>query len=184
MSPVPADTPALRLALAFANTHDLLASPPDCLSVAVLQRLAREHGQPDLAHALAGADLDELRALRGRIYPVFAGGTPGERVTALRDLLAAEGALATLVDGGDGRPRLAVAPAGPDPVRRLGALVADALAQAMAAGGPDRFGTCAGDPCRCVYLDRTRAGRQRYCCQLCNDRLAALAYRARRAGGR
>jgi len=59
--------------------------------------------------------------------------------------------------------------------------VADALAQAMAAGGPGRFGTCLADPCRCVYVDRTRSGRQRYCCELCNDRIAAAAYRSRRS---
>ena len=73
----------------------------------------------------------------------------------------------------------AVAPDG-DAVRRLGALCADALARAMAVGGPGRFGTCAGHPCRCGYVDRTRAGRQRFCCQLCNDRTAAAAYRSRR----
>ncbi|MCI4065808.1 CGNR zinc finger domain-containing protein [Micromonospora sp. R77] len=32
---------------------------------------------------------------------------------------------------------------------------------------------------RRLYLDRTRAGRQRYCCELCNNRAAAAAYRGR-----
>jgi predicted RNA-binding Zn ribbon-like protein len=69
-----------------------------------------------------------------------------------------------------------------DPVRSLATLLADALAQAMTAGGPERFGVCAADPCRCAYLDRTRAGRRRFCCQWCTDRVAAAAYRDRRDG--
>jgi len=59
-------------------------------------------------------------------------------------------------------------------------VLADALARALAEGGAERLRTCVGDPCRCVYVDRTRAGRQRYCCELCNDRMASAAYRRRR----
>jgi predicted RNA-binding Zn ribbon-like protein len=85
--------------------------------------------------------------------------------------------------GPDGSLRLTAALAGsdPDPVTELAAVATDGLVQAMAVGGPGRFGTCAGEPCRCAYVDRTRAGRQRFCCQLCNDRVAAAAYRSRRA---
>jgi predicted RNA-binding Zn ribbon-like protein len=83
----------------------------------------------------------------------------------------------------DATVRLAVT--GTDPTADLSAevaaLVLDALTHAMATGGPDRFGTCVGAPCACVYVDRTRAARQRFCCQLCNDRVAAAAYRSRRA---
>jgi predicted RNA-binding Zn ribbon-like protein len=177
MSSVPADKPALRLALAFVNTYDVLSSPQDYLTVAAAGRLAQRHGLDDLAQALAAADLDELRGLRTGLYRVFAGETPGERVAALGALLDAQQTRAALVD--DGGLRLAAVHDGPNPARRLGALLADALAQAMVTGGPDRFGTCVGHPCRCAYVDRTRAGRQRYCCGLCNDRMSAAAYRAR-----
>src|SRR2546421_10907637 len=177
MSSVPADTPALRLALAFVNTCDALSTPPDYLTVPTACRLARRHGLDALADLLAGADLDELRALRTRLYKVFAGPTPDDRVAALSALLHAQQPRAALVD--DGGLRLAAVYNGPNPVRRLGTALADALAQAMVTGGPDRFGTCLGHPCRCAYLDRTRAGRQRYCCGLCNDRVSAAAYRSR-----
>jgi predicted RNA-binding Zn ribbon-like protein len=100
-------------------------------------------------------------------------------VTALDELLVYVDARARMVDA-----RIAAVSPDNDPVRRLGALSADALARAMAVGGPGRFGTCAGHPCRCGYVDRTRAGRQRFCCQLCNDRMAAAAYRERARGGR
>jgi len=76
LSRVPAEAPALRLATAFVNTFDLLETPPDRLSVEVVQRLAGRHGQAGLAADLAGADLDELRALRGRPHHAAACGTP------------------------------------------------------------------------------------------------------------
>jgi len=38
-------------------------------------------------------------------------------------------------------------------------LIADALSNVLASGGGDRLGVCVADPCRCGYVDRTRAGR-------------------------
>jgi predicted RNA-binding Zn ribbon-like protein len=176
MSPVPPEEPALHLAIAFVNTYDLLEDPPDFLSPERAGRIAGRFGQAELAAALPHADLAALRAVRDRLYRVFAAGTDAGKVAALDEVLEYVDARARLRPDGQ---LAAVAPDG-DPVRRLGALCADALARAMAVGGPGRFGTCVGDPCRCGYLDRTRAGRQRYCCDLCNDRAAAAAYRARR----
>jgi len=66
-----------------------------------------------------------------------------------------------------------------DGVARFAIACADALARALAEGGAERLRTCLGDPCRCVYVDRTRANRRRYCCDLCNDRMASAAYRRR-----
>lgn len=178
MSPVPPDSPALRLALDFVNTYDALDTPPDSLTVATAQRLADRYGQAELATDLARAELGGLQRLRTQLYQVFAGPAPADRVAALGALVSADDYRVTLLE--DGGLRLAVVPGRADPVHRLAALLTDALAHAMVAGGPDRFGTCAGHPCRCGYLDRTRAGRQRFCCQLCNDRSASAAYRSRR----
>jgi predicted RNA-binding Zn ribbon-like protein len=175
MSPVPPDYPALHLAVAFVNTYDLLNDPPDHLTPERAGRIADRYGQAALAEALPHASLTRLRALRDRLYRVFAASDDAAKVAALDEVLTHVDARARLLP--DAR-LAAVVPDG-DPVRQLGALCASALAQAMAVGGPGRFGTCAGHPCRCGYVDRTRAGRQRYCCELCNDRAAAAAYRAR-----
>jgi predicted RNA-binding Zn ribbon-like protein len=176
MSPVPPDEPALALAIDFLNTYDALETPPDRLSVDVVQRIAGRHGYPV---TFAAADVEPLRALREQLRPVFAAAGVDAKLAALNGVLA--NATAHVGRVGD-RIRLS-ATGGTDAVSRFGILVADALAQAMAAGGPDRFGTCVADPCRCVYVDRTRSGRQRYCCELCNDRVAAAAYRNRRGDG-
>jgi predicted RNA-binding Zn ribbon-like protein len=177
MSPVPPDEPALQLAVAFVNTYDLLAKPPDFLTPELAGKLADRHGEPELAAELPNADIERLRGLRASLYDVFAGESAAAKVTALNAVLDQLDARARFRPDG----RLAVVAGGDDPVDRLGALCADALAGAMAVGGPGRFGTCAGHPCRCGYVDRTRAGRQRFCCDLCNDRTAAAAYRSRHA---
>jgi predicted RNA-binding Zn ribbon-like protein len=177
MSPVPPDEPGLRLAIAFVNTYDLLADPPDRLTLDVAGKLADRHGRPDLASGLPDSDIGRLRELRALLYAVFAGESDAAKVAALNAVLERVDARARFLAEG----RLAVMARDDDPVDRLGALCADALARAMAIGGPGRLGTCAGHPCRCGYVDRTRAGRQRFCCELCNDRAAAAAYRSRHA---
>lgn len=177
VSRVPRDEPELALAVDFLNTYDALATPPDRLSVAVVQQLAAEHGRP--FDDLRPPDLDRLHELREQLRPVFAAPEPADRIAALDTVLRTEqaGVGLTLAADGDGVTMHAVG--GRDAPGRFAVLLADALARAMAGGGPDRFGTCAGDPCTCVYLDRTKAGRQRFCCQLCNDRVSAASYRRR-----
>jgi predicted RNA-binding Zn ribbon-like protein len=174
MSPVPPDQPALALAIDFLNTFDALETPPDRLSVDLMHRVAGRHGYPV---TFVAGDLEPLRALRERLRPVFAAADVDTKLAALNGVL--ERATAQVGRVGD-RIRLS-ATGGDDAVSRFGILVADALGHAMAAGGPARFGTCLADPCRCVYVDRTRSGRQRYCCELCNDRVAAANYRSRRS---
>ncbi len=190
MSTVPAHDADLKLAIAFVNTYDLLESPPDILTMERVVAIAGAYGRPDLADRLAaipparaGAALDRMRAVRGQLYQVFAAAEADAAVDALNVALDSQPVRPRIAAGPDGSLRLTAALATDDfdPVTELAAVATDAFAQAMAVGGPGRFGTCAGDPCRCVYVDRTRAGRQRFCCQLCNDRMAAAAYRSRRS---
>ena len=64
----------------------------------------------------------------------------------------------------------------------LAARLPAAVAAHLAEHGVGRLGICSSDPCRCAFVDRTRAGTRRYCCTVCNDRYAARAYRRRRRG--
>ncbi|MGE5829327.1 MAG: CGNR zinc finger domain-containing protein [Micromonosporaceae bacterium] len=180
MARVPADEAALRFAVDFCNTHDLLADPADRLTVDRLRSLARQHGFATLASGLRERDLAPLTRVRTGLYTVFAATTPTEKAAAVNALLDREAARARLVADTTGTLRL-IASGGADHVSRLAVTLADALARALVDGGAERLRTCVGDPCRCVYVDRTRAGRQRYCCELCNDRMASAAYRRRRA---
>ncbi|WP_185443652.1 CGNR zinc finger domain-containing protein [Kribbella qitaiheensis] len=181
MSRVPAADSLLAFVLDFCNTYDLLEDPPDRLSIPLVDRVAERHGVPGFG--LRAADLEPVRVVRNELYGVFAAESPAAQVEILNRLLSTYGAVPRLVIGsgaslsGDG-VRVA-ATGGDSPVARLAVAAADALARAVADGSADRLRTCLGDPCRCVYVDRTKANRQRYCCELCNDRMASAAYRRR-----
>ncbi|OKI62456.1 CGNR zinc finger domain-containing protein [Micromonospora sp. CB01531] len=178
MSAVPPLEPALRLAVALLHSYWVLQDPVDQLSVARLRAAGRELGLTELTEPLGDADLPRLRELRTRLYQVFAAPDPAARVATLNEVLTEVSAGTAVEASPDGTLRLTPLPR-PGPIGPFAATVTGALARAATTGGTDRFGVCAADPCRAPYLDRTRAGRQRYCCELCNNRAAAAAYRSR-----
>jgi hypothetical protein len=192
MSKVPAADPVLGFVLDFCNSYDLLEDPPDRLSIPLIGRVAEHHGLPGFG--LAAADLEPVRVVRNQLYGVFAADSAADQVEILNRLFSTHGAVPRLVVGSEasvagssvdgslvgGVDEVRVAATGGvGPVARLAVVAADALARAIADGSADRLRTCVGDPCRCVYVDRTKANRQRYCCELCNDRMASAAYRRR-----
>lgn len=169
-------TPELDAVIGFLNTYDELNVPKDVLtSVDVLRGVLSRHGLERLGSGLSARHLGAVRALREQLREVFLANGDAARVAVLNDLLA--GARPELREDGDGwtwtvsSDRSGVAP--------LAAAFAGALAAVVAGGSGDRLGVCAADPCHCVFADPTRSRRQRYCCDLCNDRMASAAYRRR-----
>jgi predicted RNA-binding Zn ribbon-like protein len=173
---------ALPLVVDLVNTVDRSAGRVDRLDSVqpVVDRL-RLGGWPRLAASLGPDDLPGIVALRERLRSVFRAESAQQAADVLNELLAGAGAVARLVPGGPiGMDLHAVGPAAG--VAGLQALLADALARHVARHGVSRLGVCRGSPCECVFVDRTKAVRQRYCCGLCSDRVAAAAYRRRRSG--
>jgi predicted RNA-binding Zn ribbon-like protein len=171
--------PELEAVLGFLNTYDELEDPKDRLtSVAVLRDVLGRRGLDELATGLTDRHLGALRRLRENLREVFLEPDETAKAEVLNRLLDGAGARARLRRSEDGwawtasSTRTGLAP--------LTAVLAGALADVLAAGASERLGVCAGHPCRCVYVDTTRSKRQRYCCELCNDRMAAAAYRRRR----
>ncbi len=189
MSKVPATDPSLAFVLDLCNTHDLLEDPPDRLTIPLVDRLTTHHGLPPFG--LDPTDLEPVRALRTSLYSVFAADSVAKQTDVLNQLFASYAAVPRLVLGGTSptTPPSFPSPAevgvrfaaigGDGAVGKLAILTADVLARVISEGSADRLRTCVGDPCRCVYVDRTKANRQRYCCELCNDRMASAAYRRR-----
>ncbi len=171
-------SPGLEAVLGFLNTYDELEDPKDRLtSVAVLRDVLERRGLEALASGLTERHLGALRRLREDLRSVFLEPDETARADVLNRLLDGAGAQARIRRSEEGwawtasSTRAGLAP--------LTAVLASALADVLAAGAGDRLGICAGHPCRCVYVDTTRSRRQRYCCELCNDRMAAAAYRRR-----
>src|ERR1700730_5553610 len=152
-------TGELALAIDFVNTYDLLNEPHDILDLDRLRRLADRAGLLDLVVGLRDHDLPALRTVRGLLYEAFARDSLDEKSDALNAVLDHATSRAPVVAG-----RLRPV-AGPGPLDRVATALGGAWAGAIADGDPARLRLCAGDPCRCVYIDRTRANRQRYCCE-------------------
>lgn len=173
----PADD--LDLVVLLINSHDNLVDPPDRLATidwyaAVLTATGHD------AHAadLKVGDAPALRRLRHGLRSAFAAPTAESAAQALNPLLLQAAAVPLLVPLADGGISLAVAP-GRTGLPALAARLPAALAAYIAQHGVERLGLCAARPCACAYIDRSRAGNRRYCCDPCNDRAAAAAYRRR-----
>jgi predicted RNA-binding Zn ribbon-like protein len=171
----------LDLALLLVNSVDLLEEPADRLNdLTWLTAAFLAAGHADLADQLKPADLPELRSLRDALRTVFVVDDPVAVCDALNVLLRSSAPQLVPVPGSDDRVGLEVG-VGLVGYAALQARLPAAIASHLATYGTRRLGTCASDPCRCAFVDRTRAGTRRYCCGYCNDRAAARSYRRRRA---
>ena len=171
----------LELAVLLVNSLDQLSDPADRLTtidwfIAVLAAT----GHAEQSAALRPDDVPALRVLREGLQATFTAGTAEAAAAALNPLLLAAHAIPVLVAGPDDDAALAVAPDAAG-AAALAARLPAAVAGFIAQQGLRRLGSCAARPCACVYVDRSRAANRRYCCDQCNDRAAASAYRKRQS---
>jgi predicted RNA-binding Zn ribbon-like protein len=167
----------LGLAVLLLNSVDLLEEPSDRMAEELgwWRRALTHHGHAELAAAQREEHRASLLDLRGTLRVVFESRDEQSARRILNAALREAGAVVQLGPAG-----LGVTGSGPDGELRSRLLFA--VARHVAEYGVARLGTCASDPCRCAYVDRSRGGTRRYCCTLCNDRAAARAYRRRQSG--
>ena len=179
------DRPAsdLDLAVLLVNSHDLLDDPADRLGdLRWLSTALTQVGHPDLAAALSRSDLPRLRSLRGVLRSAFEAPDLETAASVLNPQLVKARAVFLLDATSRRTAHRFVARPDLTGYAALAARLPAALAAHLAEHGVGRLGICSSDPCRCAFVDRTRAGTRRYCCTVCNDRYAARAYRRRRRG--
>src|SRR5919198_1084158 len=166
----------LDLVVELVNTVWVLTDPPDSLTdTSVYGDILIGAGQTQLADQLATSDLGRLRTLRERLRAVFHADTAQEAAALINTLLRENAVIPQLVAGQDGDLSLAW-DAGRRGYDALAARLPAALATHLATHGLGRLGICRAAPCTCVFVDRTRPGTRKYCCDQCNDRAAAAAY--------
>jgi predicted RNA-binding Zn ribbon-like protein len=178
------DTDAVGLAVGLVNTWDLLANPPDLIrdvpQIARWLRLHEEPGLEEAARRLTRSDLDQLRAVRDRLRQAFEAPSEAAAIAALNGLVLETAAVPQL----SAETRTwAYVPRSKRAADFVAAVATMGLLGAIQADGWERFGVCAGSPCRCVYVDRSRNRSRTYCSQLCADRVNQAAYRRRKAAG-
>jgi predicted RNA-binding Zn ribbon-like protein len=171
----------LDLAVELVNTVYALADPPDRLTtVEHFRAIVRRMGHVQLADELADSGLGRLQRLREQLRPVFGCETDVRAMPLLNDLLSEHAVVPQLSRAADGT--IAMNPAGlSQGYRALAARLVAALSHHVLDHGTARLGVCAAAPCECVFVDRTRPGRRKYCCDTCNDRASAAAHYRRRA---
>jgi predicted RNA-binding Zn ribbon-like protein len=173
------DDDPVALAVELVNTWDQLEDPPELLrDLGALRRFLERRGHG--AQRVTQADLARVRALRSSLRSAFEAVEEEQAVATLNRLLRDSRAKPQL-DRRRGTWELSWT--GP-PVDVLASTAALSLLEAIRDDGRDRFGICAGAPCCCVFVDRSKNRSRRYCSTLCADRVAQAAHRQRRKSSR
>ncbi|GAA8850351.1 CGNR zinc finger domain-containing protein [Helicobacter pylori] len=128
------------------------------------------------------AELEQAQALRPRLRAVWqAADDPVATVALVNDLLRTGDALPQLVDHDDYGWHIHATETDAPFARRMQVEAAMAFVDVVRAGELSRLRVCAADDCDAVVVDLSRNRSKRYCDGGCGNRLAAAAYRSRRA---
>ena len=106
---------------------------------------------------------------------------PVATVALVNDLLRTGDALPQLVDHDDYGWHIHATETDAPFARRMQVEAAMAFVDVVRAGELSRLRVCAADDCDAVLVDLSRNRSRRYCDGGCGNRLAAAAYRSRRA---
>lgn len=126
------------------------------------------------------AELDSVRALRPRLRRLWEGDEQ-DVVEEVNRMLHDGGAQPRLVRHDDWDWHLHATPDDAPLTRRLTVEVAMAMVDLVRADGLGRLGVCEAQDCEQVLVDLTRNRSRRFCSTTCGNRVAAAAYRERRA---
>jgi predicted RNA-binding Zn ribbon-like protein len=177
---LPHERDSIALAVALANTWDVLNDPPEHLDdVEMLRLILRAFELHDEAERAREGDLAPLRAMRDRIRTAFGAADETAAVEELNAIAREAGAIPQLAPKNGGWIfRYGIGPR--SLVDELAGRASVALLGVIEEGGWKRFGLCAASPCCCVFVDRSRNRSRRYCCHYCADRATQAAARRRR----
>ena len=169
---------ALVAAVALVNS----AEPPETMTtVAELDAFYREHDYTG-RHDRTKAEVDEVRAIRGRLRDLLSSGRD-DTVALINEVLAEARALPQLVRHGTLDWHLH-AVAGDEPLAtRMLVETAMAMIDVVRADELDRLSVCDADDCDGLVLDLSRNRSRRFCSTTCGNRMAVAAYRARQTSG-
>jgi predicted RNA-binding Zn ribbon-like protein len=168
------DDDPVRLAVDLVNTWDTLEADPELLKdAATLRRFLVRRGFGEVR--TTGRDLLEVRTLRAELRTAFATDSEDDAVWHLNRILSRSTAKPRL-ERGDGGWRIRWTGRVVDTIASVTAI---SLLEAIRDDGWDRFGICAGAPCCCVFVDRSKNRSRRFCSGLCADRVAQSLHRAR-----
>ncbi len=166
-------------AVNLVNTLDVETGADGLTTPADLAAFLRDH-RDSYDRELTTTDVEQVRALRGRLRGVFTMGDVRSVVDVLNALLAESSALPQLTDH-DGVWHLHFTPPESSLVAHMAAESAMGLASVIRDHGLERLQVCAAVGCSRVFVDTSRNRSRRYCNpEICGNRTNVAAYRARR----
>lgn len=165
----------VALAVDLVNTWDVLEADPELLrDASTLKRFLARRGYGE-GLRITSRDLAQVRVLRDSLRAAFTAEDEEAAVRELNGVLAKSAAKPQFERSGQewgvrwvGRVSDSVA-----------TTTAMSLLEAIRDDGWDRFGICAGAPCCCVFVDRSKNRSRRFCSDLCADRVAQALHRER-----
>ncbi|WP_430592388.1 CGNR zinc finger domain-containing protein [Humidisolicoccus flavus] len=129
--------------------------------------------------SLTTGDEQALGTWVGVLRTVFTAPDLDARCAASNELLAQAGGALYLSTHDGTPPHLHLAPDEHDVVARVRSVTAGGIAFFVAWGAGRRMGVCARPGCERVFIDVSRAGRQRYCTARCGNTDAVSRHRGR-----
>lgn len=174
------DNDPVALAVDLVNTWDELEPDPELLrDAAAVRRFLARHGYGE-ALRISSRDLAQVRALRDALRAAFDAEDEEAAVRELNGVLSRSAAKPQFERSGEEWGVRWVGRA----CDSLATATAMSLLEAIRDDGWDRFGICAGAPCCCVFVDRSKNRSRRFCSDLCADRVAQALHRERRRAKR
>jgi predicted RNA-binding Zn ribbon-like protein len=172
-------TAALVLVADLVNTAEPVNSG-DLADVAALEAFLDKHLVEPRLRANA-ADLDEVLALRPRLWAVWQAPDTGALANLVNELLRDSGAQPRLVDHGGGWGwHLHVTGHDAALRDRIAAQAGFAVADLVRLGEADRLRHCDAPGCEAVFVDLSKNRSRRYCdTGNCGNRQHVAAYRER-----
>jgi predicted RNA-binding Zn ribbon-like protein len=165
----------------LANTYDVaLPNPEQIETIADLRTFLESASLPTEA-TLSMDDLAAVHEVRQQVRAVFLAKSMDEAVNCI-NLLLSEIRPELIIRPVQNGVSLQLAPIVSDKVaKNLRSVVAIALAQSVERLGFDRLRACEADPCRDLFIDRSKKGAKRFCGPKCASRTHVSAFRSRRA---
>jgi len=171
----------MAFVIRLLNSWDELEPDPELLrDPAAAAQFLRRHAFDDAAAATDTRELERLRTLRGRVREAWDASDEETAVTLLNVLLAGCRVQPRLAQGDGGAWAFRWDGPGLQASTFAPGLCASALLEEIERHGRRRLGTCAGVPCRCAFVDRSRNHSRRYCSDQCADRVNQAAHRRRK----
>jgi predicted RNA-binding Zn ribbon-like protein len=167
---------ALLAAVALVNS----AEPPDTMTTqAQLDAFFAEHAYTG-ARTHDAAELESVRSIRGSLRELLTSDRD-DAVRIVNRMLAEHRALPQLVrhDGWDYHVH-AIDPGAPL-ADRIVVETAMAMIDVIRSDELSRLSVCADETCDGIVIDLSRNRSRRFCSTACGNRVAAAAYRARKA---